>query len=96
MNEDVEMYVKCIEEKLLGKERKNIWKAVYFRQADVICPRERSLVFTKYRKHRPFSVFKGFHIHISMVEYLLLVEEAVWVLKSKIFGQKDQHTQGMI
>ena len=40
--------VKCIEEKVSGKERKNIWKAVYFRQADVICPRERSLVFTKY------------------------------------------------
>ena len=56
--------VKCIEEKVSGKERKNIWKAVYFRQADVICPRERSLVFTKYRKHRPFSVFKGFHVHI--------------------------------
>ena len=64
--------VKCIEEKVSGKERKNIWKAVYFRQADVICPRERSLVFTKYRKHRPFSVFKGFHVHISMVK------ETVW------------------
>ena len=69
--------VTCIEEKVSGKERKNIWKAVYFRQADVICPRERSLVFTKYRKHRPFSVFKGFHVHISMVEYSMHTLELV-------------------